>query len=345
VVKESELAQELSVALFDALDLVGLDAQKLGRETKVAEPFNHQFDLRLKINDHEVFVDFKAGVGPSDVGQFASYAELFGSPIMVVSRRISELAREEMHAAGVNYYDTRGPLRLRLPGVVIDTALAPLGSIDRSSSTFDGEVAKEVALALLDDPEGERGVRTIARAINRSPSAVLTTLRRFHADGLTTSAYEPVLPELFWELAAVWRTNPIALAELPRPGEGKTNDLLQLGLHDDVGWALTDSVAAKAWGFGIVLSSAYPPDFYVPSKIAMQRALQTFGRSDDVETRACTVRLAPTRLVCRWREMKLDSEWPVANHVVVALDLARDESRGRELLEQWVPPEGIVRVW
>ncbi len=34
----------------------------------------------------------------------------------------------------------------------------------------------------------------------------------------------------------------------------------------------------------------------------------------------------------------------VANHIVVALDLAQDRGRGREILEGW-DPEGQVRVW
>ena len=39
-----------------------------------------------------------------------------------------------------------------------------------------------------------------------------------------------------------------------------------------------------------------------------------------------------------------DHDFPVANHVVVALDLAQDLGRGREILEGW-NPEGHVRVW
>ena len=78
------------------------------------------------------------------------------------------------------------------------------------------------------------------------------------------------------------------------------NKLLQLGLHEDVGWALTDTLAAQAWGMPVVVSPNYPPDFYVPSIIALQRATAQLGRADDPDSRACTVAVAPVPLVCRW---------------------------------------------
>jgi hypothetical protein len=34
--------------------------------------------------------------------------------------------------------------------------------------------------------------------------------------------------------------------------------------------------------------------------------------------------------------------WPLAHPVAVALDLAQDRARGREILDDWSPPE---RVW
>jgi len=34
----------------------------------------------------------------------------------------------------------------------------------------------------------------------------------------------------------------------------------------------------------------------------------------------------------------------LANHIVVALDIAQDQARGLEALDQW-QPEGIVRAW
>jgi hypothetical protein len=60
--------------------------------------------------------------------------------------------------------------------------------------------------------------------------------------------------------------------------------------------------------------------------------------------RACTVAVAPARIVCQ-RRLGLQGEaWPVANHIVVALDLAKDKGRGRDALERWNPEE-VARVW
>ena len=104
------------------------------------------------------------------------------------------------------------------------------------------------------------------------------------------------------------------------------------------------TLAAVAWGMPLVASPSYPPDFYVPSAGVLHRAIATLGRAPDIDGRACTVSTAPARLVCRRRVNRPGSVWPVADHVVVALDLAKDQARGREALEQW-RPEGIVRVW
>jgi hypothetical protein len=37
-------------------------------------------------------------------------------------------------------------------------------------------------------------------------------------------------------------------------------------------------------------------------------------------------------------------KWPVAHPLFVALDLAQDTGRGREILDAWTPTEG-TRVW
>jgi hypothetical protein len=170
------------------------------------------------------------------------------------------------------------------------------------------------------------------------------------AEGLLTSAGEPAVPELFRELAVRWRRRPIALGDLPRRGRGGVNSQLELSLDDPestIGWALTDTLAASAWGMPVVARGDYPPDFYVPSPVVLRRAQALLGDADDVRRRACTVAVAPVRLACLRRvDRSQDSgeEWPVANHIVVALDIAADKARGLEALEQWYP-QGISRAW
>ena len=57
--------------------------------------------------------------------------------------------------------------------------------------------------------------------------------------------------------------------------------------------------------------------------------------------------VAPVRLACLRRvdhSHTSGERWPVANHIVVALDIAQDRARGLEALKQW-QPEGIARAW
>jgi hypothetical protein len=50
--------------------------------------------------------------------------------------------------------------------------------------------------------------------------------------------------------------------------------------------------------------------------------------------------------VCTQRIHLIDETWPLAQPLFVALDLAQDPDRGRELLDGWTPPtEAGPRVW
>lgn len=348
--KGSQIAEDLISALESALLGIGLDVERIrGAHEPNERVIRAGVDALLQVNGHVVAVEIKSVVTGDNAPQFLLLAESLANPLLVVADRIAQDAKTLFQERGVNYYDARGHVRLVLPGILVDTELsAAAGSRNtEASSPLDGEVAKEVGLMLLEKPDVGGGVRSIARTIQRAPSAVATALERMRRAGLVTSANEPIIPELFWELAAAWRRAPIALASAPGPGEIRTSDPLQLGLASDApfGWALTDSCAARAWGMPLILSSDYPPDFYVPSRAAMQRAIATLGGIVRDDERGCTVGLAPTPLVCRRRVSLPDESWKVAGHLVVAIDLSRDESRGREVLERWVPPEGIVRVW
>jgi len=59
---------------------------------------------------------------------------------------------------------------------------------------------------------------------------------------------------------------------------------------------------------------------------------------------------------CEWRRFPRSAsagstprwslgERPLAAPLFVALDLAQDVGRGREILNTWDPPEGWARVW
>ena len=302
-------------------------------------------DAVLSVNGRRVIIEVMAVVTESDVEQIVGHADEVADPMLVVSRRIAERARLRLRAAGIGYFDGRGHLRLVVPGVFVDADVEPMAGFEIPKPPFAGDVVKEVAIAILSEPSARHGPRSIARKIARAPSAVAGALERLRINDLLTSDNEPMVPELFWAFADVWRRAGTPLANQPEPGRSGQNRLIQFGMHADEGWALTDTLAAQAWGMPVVVGSNYPPDFYVPSITVLQRAVAQLGRAADPDSRACTVSIAPVPLVCRWREGQLGTQWMVANHIVVALDIAQDESRGRELLDRWLPPGNIVRVW
>lgn len=332
-------------ALLSALLALGIDA-----EVSDVEPTGgDQPDFLVRIGDSVLVGEVKSVVTGAGVEQLLQRAKRLHRPTIVVADRIAEDAKTSMRRAGVNYLDRRGDLRLFLGQVKVD-AKVPASSAHFEEATLSSQVAKEVAISCLLHPDQPHGVREVATYIDRAPSAVSNAMAGLREAGLLTSRGEPAVPDLFRELSVRWRRRPVALNDLPTPGRGTMNTQLEVGLDDvesTVGWALTDTLAAAAWGMPIVTRGDYPPDFYVPSESSLRRAVAQLGDADNVAVRACTVAVAPVRLICLHRHDRSQitgQVWPVANHIVVALDIATDKARGLEVLEQW-HPEGIVRGW
>lgn len=348
----AELEVEAKAALESALEELGLPHRLAVDERPAgAEPWRP--DFVVDVDGRLVAVEVKSVVATADARRLADLARRSGLPLLVAAERIADPAREVLRDAGVGYFDRRGRLRLVLPGIFVDAEVTGRRPHSTESAPLSGETAREVALLLLADPGARPGVREIARALDRAPSTVSAALDRLRSAGLVTSANEPLVPDLFWELESAWRRDPVPLAAAPELGRARRADPLQLGLGhgegegwvpDTVGWALTDTLAAVAWGLPLFVSPDYPPDFYVPSAAVLNRAVSSLGRAGRPAERACTASVAPVRLVCRRRVCLPGGTWPVASHVVVALDLAKDRARGREALERW-HPEGVARVW
>ena len=86
-----------------------------------------------------------------------------------------------------------------------------------------------------------------------------------------------------------------------------------------------------------------PPELYVESQGELRSVLRSHGVTPGTPS-AGRVAVCPSRYGWSVPAQLPDHDFPVANHVVVALDLAQDRGRGREILEGW-NPEGHVRVW
>jgi hypothetical protein len=269
---------------------------------------------------------------------------------VVVASRITSAARDILKEAGLGWLDLRGHLRLVGPGIFVDTAVAHLSDPAPERRGVIGQVGIELAALLLMKPWKTWGVREAADALSRAPSSVSQAFSALRAAQLVTDELEPEGPELFWELARHWRSARADVASLPGPGRGRDNDALRLGLDNvatTTGWALSDTVAAAHYGAPVAIRSDHPLDFYVPDRTTLRRAAHLLGPATSASERAGQVRVAPVPAVCQRRKDGGDwsTEWPLAHPLFVALDLAQDPGRGREILHDWTPIEPVQRVW
>lgn len=340
------LEDDALAALTETLERLGVFARVMSSESRGAD---RSVDAVVEIAGQRFDVDVKSVI-TAEHGQRMLGGTDQRTPLLVVADRIAVDAKRALREAGVNYLDRRGELRIVAPPLIVDKVVEPtLLETGGTGGALDSQVAKEVAICCLLTPDEPHGVRQTARLIDRAPSAVSGAMAGLRDDGLLTSAGEPLIPNLFDELLAVWRRRAVALAALPDAGV-RDSQRLGLGLDEPehaLGWALTDTRAAASWGMPILARGDYPPDFYVPSDSTLRAARSHLGDVVDPSARACTVAVAPVRLVCLRRvdhSQTSKERWPVANHIVVALDIAQDKARGLEAIQQW-KPEGIVRAW
>jgi hypothetical protein len=134
------------------------------------------------------------------------------------------------------------------------------------------------------------------------------------------------------------------------PGDADLTAPLRLGLDDVAhhsGWALSDSAAAAAYGAPLAFRSDQILDFFVPDQSVIRRATTLLGVADSASHARATVRVAPVPAVVQRRVDHASSpfEWPLAHPLFVALDLAQDVGRGREILDAWTPDGRWTRVW
>ena len=341
----SPTAAEIWEGLLGALDALGVSASwaPVGSQDR-------EWDASGIIEGIPVAVKIKAVPSVADVDALDALPAP-GVTKLLAGRRLSSSVRREAAERGIAFFDGMGRLRLVRPPVVIDTEVPPLRpSLRRRRLRAEGGAVLDVALAVLNGDAGA-GVRAIAPLVDRAPGTVSKALALLRSEHLVTIDGQPAVPDLFSLVLDDWRPHRVPLADLPRPGDGRTNRRLQVGFEpdDETGWVLADAHAAAAWGAPVILDSTAPPDFYVPNRIAVAQALALFGEAS-FGHHACTVALAPAPMVCRRRydrAAQVDQVWFAPAPVVAALDLASDPARGRETLEAWsqVLPTEVARVW
>jgi DNA-binding transcriptional ArsR family regulator len=338
-------AVNIEALLVDALEQVGVQAR-----TTTGAP-DRGIDLILDPGGVEVQVKHRALV----TGEVA--LRLLGETplpphrvLLVVADRVTEDARAVLTRHHVGYFDLRGHLAIRSATIVIDVDVEPVSRRTERTNALNGTVGLEVATALLMNPADGVAVRELARRLGRSASTVSEILAALRSAGLADERHRIEGTELFWQVSDRWPAARVYLANLPMPGDAMMTRSLRLGLDDaeqTAGWALTDSAAAAAYGAPLAVSTGQLLDFYVPDQATARRATTLLGAAPSRTQARCAIRVAPVHAACSHR-FDLDNnpfEWPLAHPVFVALDLAQDAGRGREVLADWTPPERWIRVW
>ncbi|WP_284747581.1 hypothetical protein [Amycolatopsis sp. RTGN1] len=339
-------------ALVAAVRSLGLDVRLQRRS---GDDSSHDFLIELQ-GGKAVTVEVKTTslvTADSASGQLRRWFDSINADVtpLVVADRITADGRDKLNQAGWSWLDLRGHLRLIGPGLFVDADVPALSKPPLARQGVNGRVGVELATLLLLNPKAQIGVREAAAELGRAASSVSEAFAALRAGGLVTANRAPVTPELFWELAEQWKPLSVDLASVPKPGGGRENSVLSLGFDDvesTVGWALTDTVAAVHYGAPVSVRADHPPDFYVPDQSVLRRATRLLGTATEPSARAASIRVAPTPLACARRvdaTAWANEPWPLANPLFVALDLARDPGRGREILDMWTPRKPWRRVW
>ena len=176
-----------------------------------------------------------------------------------------------------------------------------------------------------------------AAVLGLAPSTISTTVRRLAEAGLVDEAGAAVAPDLFWELAAVWRSERTWLVRRPDPKQHVPTDSLAPS------WRMTGTAAAAAYGAPLTSAGEGPLDLYVIGPVELSIAVRRYGAAAPGAGSA-VIAVPPTSLVTERNGdavTPMIDRWPAAPLVAVALDVAQDTGRGREILEQWSAGHGI----
>ncbi len=270
---------------------------------------------------------------------------------LVVADRIGERARQGLREAGWGWLDLRGSLHVQGPGVLIHSDVPATWERPTLRDPLSTPSGLAIACALLAAPREAHPVRGLARRVGRAASTVSEVLHALRDAGLVEGPSSAPASELFWQVADVWPNERVRLKSWPSEGEGPVTEALQLGFGDiggSPGWALTDTLAAAAYGAPVAARADLPADYFVPSEAALRRARTLLGVAASPGEARATVRVGPVPDACAHRVDP--AGWsaerrPLAAPLYVALDLAQDVGRGREILAGWNPPQGWTRVW
>lgn len=260
-------------------------------------------------------------------------AERSGSAV-VVADRITSDARGLLSASGWSWLDLRGQLHLRGPGLLVDTAVPSAARPNaRVRPPIRGKAGLAVAYWLVAHPGSALSPTKSAGELGFAPSTLSTAVTALAEAGLVDSARHAVLPELFWELASAWQPEWTWLASRPAPAEWPDG-------AGGTSWVKTGDAAAVGYGAPLVSAGEGPLELYVPGPVDITIASRRYGLARP-GTGPAAVAVAPVGQVLRDEAAPAD-DWRRAPKLAVALQLANDPARGREILTEWT---GDDHVW
>jgi hypothetical protein len=244
-------------------------------------------------------------------------------------------------------------VRISAPGLLIDADVHPARGTAPGATFPTGRTGVGAAVSLLvaaSLPSVDEwssvapSIREIAQLAGVAVSGASTAMKSFRTLGYLNGDGSPVVPDLFWATVERWAPRWVSLA---KPIDAEAKLLVQLDANlddlDALGWCLAGDAAAAAWRAPVVGGDIGARQWYVPSPDVLDTLRWTLGEPAPGERPAAFVAVAPTPVVCR-RRVDLGVGVPVEPLVGAALDLALDQARGHETLEQWEPDLG-QRVW
>ena len=299
-------------------------------------------DVVLDGREYRLAVEAKAYcTGPAARELVRRRRRRHGGPLVLVADKITAEARDILSDAGWSWLDRQGRMHLRAPGLRVEADVpgTALGAPRQARGpAVAGPGGIRAAYWLCAHPGRALSPTKHAPELGVAPSTISAAVKRLAEAGLVDDERRGVFPELFWELAAVWHSERVWLAGRPvpplRPAGGPTSP----------GWRLTGAAAAAAYEAPVYVAPDGPVEWYVANPAELAAAARRWGTAEP-GTGSAVLTVAPAPVVLAPTEgwVPLVDGHPAAPVMAVALDLAQDRVRGREILDGWDHPDAVWR--
>jgi hypothetical protein len=257
-----------------------------------------------------------------------------------VADQITAEARRFLTDAGWSWLDRRGRLHLRGAGIRVDVDIPSVGRAqgEATQAPISGRGGLTVAYWLCAHPDESVSPNRHSSGLHVAPSTISTAVARLRAAGLADDAGHGVLPELFWELAEAWHVERTWLIRTPDPKRHRVADPAAPR------WKRSGTAAAAAYGAPVVTREHDSVDLYVAGPVEVSIAVRQYGAAQP-GVGSASIAVGPVAAIAAapvGESIPVIDGWPAAPLLAVALDLAQDRARGREILESW---EADGAVW